>query len=232
MSAAHRVVARKLLRLYDETDDYVEGTAARASCKRGCHHCCYQAVSIPLIEAIGMLDGLHRDPAWTPERITALRRQCADDAAFGRSLPLETFYDDYMLSLRGCPLLDKQSGDCTAYAQRPLQCRIYFSEGDPADCSVANVGNVVRILSPPEEVVTQIVQLVTLRSREAGIPFARGTIAEMLLAAFEIHERSPRDFERWIVDHCEVVVIERTGEWSGKLRRNPFESDELKEKLG
>lgn len=217
MSAAHRAAARQLLPMYKSLEHYEELLAAKATCRRGCSSCCYQAVRITLLEAVYIVDALHRAPGWDAERLAALRAAAAAQAAYAGSLPAASFYEDFMRAKLGCIFLDKDSGDCRVYDQRPFECRLYFVENDPADCAPERVGGAVRVFdvrNTMERAATRMLELFD----EARLPNAWGSIAEMINAAFELQARAPSDFARWLQAHAEVVVDGETGKPHGTWR--------------
>ena len=81
-------------------------------CTKGCDHCCRQLADVPqLSEAEWNLlrEGL---AALSADRLAAIRDEIATFSA-GHSRPVT------------CPLLDRASGACPVYLQRPVACRTY-----------------------------------------------------------------------------------------------------------
>lgn len=100
--------------------------AEMASCRKGCSHCCKQAVAITAIEAhrIGTFIGRppfpvkHRSLLAMVSRITATQEQY-------KSVP--------------CPFL--KDDECSVYPVRPLVCRTHFSLGEPKLCDTTDPEN-------------------------------------------------------------------------------------------
>jgi hypothetical protein len=57
-----------------------------------------------------------------------------------------------------CPLLDEKTSKCTAYAARPLACRVTFSTGDPHQCHPHRItaSGIVDKRGPITEFYTQL----------------------------------------------------------------------------
>jgi len=96
------------------------------TCRKGCHHCCYNPIAISVLEGITIFQWLQDQRLWT----TTLKEkfQEAQSSTLGLSIPV------WLLSQIPCPLLDLEEGVCIAYGGRPLTCRITASTGDPYYC--------------------------------------------------------------------------------------------------
>lgn len=110
--------AGQMIGVIDSIGDRV---ATVAICRRGCSHCCRQAVTLS---------------SWEAERIaTATGRRRADPSGIEAG-------DDHDLMRKkyagiDCPFL--KDGECSVYDQRPLACRSHFSLAeDPAPCDIVN----------------------------------------------------------------------------------------------
>lgn len=81
-------------------------------CGKGCDHCCRRLAAVPQLTAAEwqlLQDGLATLPA---EHLQEISRQMAALAA-QPARPVT------------CPLLDRNTGACPVYAQRPIACRTY-----------------------------------------------------------------------------------------------------------
>src|SRR5436190_11388156 len=121
--APNRASAVALARgVMDAVSRLLAGLLARApagavACKAGCDHCCFQAVSVTLPEALAIVE--HIDATWTADDRQALRGHLAERHAATRGLSAaERFSPQHP-----CPLLDRRDGSCRIYEVRPLSCR-------------------------------------------------------------------------------------------------------------
>jgi putative zinc- or iron-chelating protein len=100
--------------------------AGGVACRAGCDHCCHQAVSVTVPEALAIVDHLRtRLPA---EALRALTARVGAAWAAQRGLsPAERFSPEHP-----CPFLD--AGRCSIYEVRPLSCR-GMNSLDADDCA-------------------------------------------------------------------------------------------------
>ncbi len=112
--------------LYDAIDGLNDSIIALAerqnikvACFKGCHWCCHQAVFANSYELHFLSEKIKKD--FNPEDLTAVIAKT--DAKY---LATSNLSDDDILKYKApCPLL--QDGACSAYAARPMACRIYLS---------------------------------------------------------------------------------------------------------
>jgi uncharacterized protein len=105
-------------RLLEIVKEIAAPVAPLAICRRGCSHCCYQAVSITSQEAKRIAHATGRAMQNRPrtESAKAMRKR---------------------YSGKPCPFLT--DGDCTIYETRPMACRLHFNMGDdPSVCDIIN----------------------------------------------------------------------------------------------
>lgn len=139
---------------------------ARIQCHRGCSHCCYLHVTATQGEARVALEAA-RVAKWSIDA-GRLHRQ-AQHAGLDA-------WDQLSHADRACVFLTP-AGDCAIYQYRPLGCRKYAVESDPADCdTVANPGGRVLIRCSPHAEIAMSVALSVFES---------GTLPAMLLAEME-----------------------------------------------
>jgi len=92
------------------------------ACQRGCSNCCYQPLTMTLLDGILIYQWLADNHLWT----TSLQKSFKETAERTTNLALEV----WMLSMIPCPLLDLETKACGAYKVRPFVCRIAFSHND------------------------------------------------------------------------------------------------------
>lgn len=92
------------------------GAAKQLACAAGCNHCCRSPVGVVAAEAVLIAD--HIDRTFSAEQRRGLAQRMAERrAALVDRDPLRT----YLL----CPL--NVDGQCTVYAVRPYNCRVFHS---------------------------------------------------------------------------------------------------------
>jgi Fe-S-cluster containining protein len=113
--------AQRMVQLVNEL---VRPAATASACKRGCSHCCYQAVTISAWDAARMAHASGMKLA-DPEGMNALTN-------FD-----ETRAEQKRWSGKPCPFL--KGNECSVYDVRPFPCRWHFNLGDdPAVCDTIN----------------------------------------------------------------------------------------------
>ena len=110
----------------------VAKTGDKIKCAKGCCSCCREPVFADSAEVRMILDSLtsKRKEKLLEElmewhrlfRIEGFDTETARSAFRYRSLNL------------WCPLLDKQTGECTVYENRPNACRLHIARGPKAHC--------------------------------------------------------------------------------------------------
>ncbi len=191
---AHKA-AKKLLPLYHEhAEPWTQHARSIASCQRGCNHCCYQLIGTSLAEGALIAAHLMDSPSWMPE-LQALRvrlQQDSDDIRAMSGTKSKSY--QWMENKKGCPFLDKKSGDCRIYNVRPIACRTYFVVSDPDNCSPDKPGAEVRIIDPSHAQVPLINAIVGLEA----IPTLTGSMQSMVLAGMELISHSSGHFRKWM----------------------------------
>ena len=120
LCALHGDIDARVLAIRENHTDWL--------CGKGCDACCRRLAEVPQLtaEEWGLLqEGLRELPA---ERLGEIRREIAA-LAVQQSRPL------------ACPLLDRLTGACPVYAQRPVACRTYgfYVVGEfTAWCNITN----------------------------------------------------------------------------------------------
>lgn len=89
------------------------------ACRRGCSNCCYQPLTVSLLDGILVYQWLADNHLWT----STLKRRFEETADRTNGLALEV----WLLSMTPCPLLDEETKVCRAYKGRPFPCRVAFA---------------------------------------------------------------------------------------------------------
>jgi hypothetical protein len=120
-----RVVVEDTARLVEEVVNLAPQPRAYA-CRRGCHFCCYEAVTVSEIEAAALARHVESLPETERAAIQARLERYAEGV---RSVG----GDRMRMNRVPCAFLDTKSGECTVYAIRPYMCRALTSY-DVAPC--------------------------------------------------------------------------------------------------
>lgn len=167
---------------YRRYDAFVAAVLAtgpeRASCSKGCSHCCSHYVTSVEPYEILFLHNRIRESGEYPNRIIGMHRRAAvfsslrdarsDDEAEDRAL-----YRYYLRNLP-CPFLG-EGGKCGVYDSRPISCRMFFSLSHPSLCrgkAVIDPGNRNFLIELPEDIEADLAR--------AGALFASFAIPESL----------------------------------------------------
>jgi len=118
-------VQRAYRRYAAQADRWTQDYSRRGGtvhCQAGCFHCCDFPVRISLAE------GLLTASALSQVQLRAMATRAAEVLANARaSQGWDEYFRRHRLEIGYCPLLDPQSGGCTAYEVRPTRCRDTFS---------------------------------------------------------------------------------------------------------
>jgi Fe-S-cluster containining protein len=108
-------------------------------CRSGCVHCCDFPVRVSLAEALLTASAL------TTAQLGAMQRRAHEVI---RNASTAGSWDEYFQRHRReigyCPLLDQESGACTAYEVRPTRCRDTFSALPARYCQVGTLEHLSR----------------------------------------------------------------------------------------
>lgn len=102
------------------------GIGEKATCRKGCAHCCYHPVVASILEGVLLYKKLKDSGLWTPSFKQKL------EAHFALVVGLEP--EIWTTSGIPCPLLTEQR-TCSAYEARPILCQTMISLGDPEACT-------------------------------------------------------------------------------------------------
>lgn len=93
------------------------------SCRKGCSNCCYQPLTISILEGMQIYDYLESQNMWTTRLQQALQTHSDRSMAVPELVALAAL---------PCPLL--KDSECTVYSARPFACRTLIAYGDPHFC--------------------------------------------------------------------------------------------------
>jgi len=105
--------------LNDSIISLAERQNIKVACFKGCHWCCHQAVFANSYELHYLSEQIKKD--FTSEELA-----CVITKTEAKYLITSELSDEEILKYKApCPLL--KNGACSAYAARPMACRIYLS---------------------------------------------------------------------------------------------------------
>lgn len=109
-------------------------SGVQVDCTKGCAWCCHQPVFANTFELQYLTDYIRKN--FSPERISMILEK-----AGAKNRLVAPMTEKQMLNHKSpCPLLEE--GACSAYAARPMACRIYLS---------SSVASCIRFYSDPED---------------------------------------------------------------------------------
>jgi Fe-S-cluster containining protein len=158
------VIARARRTYHDVTRQASKRAAElQTTCTKGCAACCYQLVGCSFVEAFVLAEEVHR----TRSR----EQQDALLVALDKHIEMLKQPDArsrLFFSGNACPLLnvdpdDRHRGLCTAYASRPLACRLQFVVTDPKLCQTDAIHDVAMV-------DTTVVQLRAMQVISGEVP--------------------------------------------------------------
>ncbi|MBB5375313.1 Fe-S-cluster containining protein [Deinococcus metalli] len=134
-------VARAVTRAYerygrkaDEWRRTYEARGGRVYCGAGCAACCNMPIRVSLAEALVTAAAL------TPAQARGMAEHAAAVIANAQSAGGDDEYvHRHRTEVGFCPLLDRATGACTAYAARPTRCRDTFSAFPAVYCAVGTL---------------------------------------------------------------------------------------------
>ncbi len=184
--------------LYEAYDQYLASQLVAGgkniTCKKGCSYCCHHYVtSVEPFEILAIHlrvrhleqypDLLFAAHARTSKFEQILKKEGEDGEAEDRAL--------YRYYLRGipCPFLEKE-GTCGIYEDRPMSCRMFFSESPPRFCEGKQVTSgwnknfQVELPDEAEEALSRCSELLAHLDLPVGL-FAGVLEANALLGKYE-----------------------------------------------
>lgn len=185
LRAARRLLPPTYAKLDRRAQREIRDSGRAVSCQRGCTWCCYQMVTVSLLESFWLADHvIHNMRPAARHKVIERLRETAVEA--------HTTPEAYFSLTSHCGFLDTSSGDCLAYDRRPAGCRFYFVISPPEDCHPSVVRKTLRLntysfdLESLElsELVTGTVfaaplpnaVLHTIQAINPGIPAAEGVV--------------------------------------------------------
>ena len=135
--ALMNTVARAYARYAQQAGSWIqrfERQGGTVHCKSGCVHCCDFPVRCSLAEALLTASAL------SPEQLDAMRDRAHQVIAnAGTAGSWDEYFQRHRREIGYCPLLDRQTGACTAYEVRPTRCRDTFSAMNARFCQVGTL---------------------------------------------------------------------------------------------
>jgi len=127
--------------LYAELDPVAEKVAKEASspCEAGCNHCCYILTLCSIPEGLVLAEAVLKRPDWK-----AVGRDLRQMAKV--TCNPELTHGLYFRKQLACALLDKKTGQCSAYAERPSACRFHYVITEPELCSIGPEPKSVKVI--------------------------------------------------------------------------------------
>jgi Fe-S-cluster containining protein len=215
---------RTLLMVYRNFDEIAHSVLAnpktyKATCQRGCNHCCKIAVVASLGECRAIANHLHRlaDWAtWLPKLRAGVQPYMAevfDRDAFFRS------------AVNVCPFLDEKAGDCQIYEIRPSACRYHYSIDPPEHCATPFRGK-IRYLD-----FQKLNQSVVIKSLEL-VPGLPPSMVPLPLGTLYFMQEHRPERQRLVLQHFEglmdpVTWYDHYGRVGGKNDFSPGEVADL-----
>ncbi|MFC1697488.1 YkgJ family cysteine cluster protein, partial [Nanoarchaeota archaeon] len=142
--------------MYKNVDDEIEKEISRikkdldvhVSCKKNCHYCCCNPMSVSLIDSIRIYKYLQNKEDIKEKFLKNYEEWIinVNPRSFDlmRNNNLDINVDKYDRGIdRLCPFLDEKS--CSVYYVRPKECRDYFVSNDPELCGDVNNDEVTKI---------------------------------------------------------------------------------------
>jgi hypothetical protein len=137
-----RAVAEAYTRFDARAERWLEEFArdgGRVYCERGCFHCCNLPIQVSLAEALLAASSL------TEMQLNAMRSRAFEVLENARTASSwNAYFQRHRVKVGFCPLLDRATGACTAYAVRPGRCRDTLSAMDSLFCRVGTLEGMTR----------------------------------------------------------------------------------------
>lgn len=207
------------MQLYKELEPKARVAAADlgATCRKGCHHCCYMFMTISLPEGMVIAEHVfHKEPEWKPQIPQLMRKMYARVSMFERDAFDER---DYFKKKIPCVFLSAR-GSCTIYEVRPAVCRYHYVTSDPSNCEPDNDEAALKIIRLPFE--STIRSEGDRSSKQVGAP--QGTMAPIPVAVLwgmKVLEEGVDVFKEGLPSLSKTFQV---GYWSGRMARRALEA--------
>jgi Fe-S-cluster containining protein len=201
-----RSSAKRVLPIYRDIDIAVTRIAerAKATCRIGCNYCCYQLVPLTSLEAAGIITFV-LDNELLKEELRELCLTLETQATFIERYEVGDFehpdWFEHFQKLRTdywdlhmpCAFLDRSKGTCRIYPVRPIACRTYMVQSDPALCHPSYKGDVAMIQVRDEDggdIDTWAAERLTETMSRAGAPIIFSLLPPLLLSVLEGYKKA------------------------------------------
>ena len=194
--------------LIDDLAAQATAGGQRLGCKAGCAFCCHQHIAVSPAELLSVFDAVG---AWPADRQADLRRRLDRDAPRLTPLGLTALgHAERRASRIACAMLDRRTGRCTAYEQRPMPCRSHLSFLRTAcEREFRNKGpfrpadKPVPVFQPPKPVAGAVLVAVELALD------LRGLSVEPTELTLGLHHAltDPAAFDRWLSGEAPFPVL-------------------------
>jgi Fe-S-cluster containining protein len=142
--------------LYKNLDAVAELRAMqlKATCAKGCSHCCYLLATASFVEALYIADELLQRPDWRdwlPKLNEAAKKFCYP------GVNKRNYFN------QGIPCVFLKDSTCVIYDKRPEACRYHYVASPPGNCShrmPENTGTAIINMMPLSEKVWELNALV------------------------------------------------------------------------
>jgi Fe-S-cluster containining protein len=191
-------LGRRTLQVYRELDPIAQKTATtmKATCSKGCAHCCYLLSLISLPEAVAIAERLLTRPEWQTQYSHLLRilyehvNVLANPDLSGAS---------YFAAKIPCVFLGTDK-TCRIYDVRPTSCRYHYVISDPKHCSpdAEDLDKRASIDSLPYTL--KVLEDNLHVSKQVGIPMAVAPMQVMVLWALKLLSEGRKAFNAALED--------------------------------
>lgn len=191
MDKQAKQLGRRMLAIYREMEPELQRYAAEnnVTCRRGCTHCCNLQIFISFPDAVAMAEQIMQ----SPKHVAEVTKRCYEQIPTLEIDPATYFYKN-----QPCVLLDEKR-DCTVYDARPMPCRHYHVNSDPANCS--SEGGMKTVATLNTQAMDLQVMMESMRiSKQRGLPALIAPIPVAVMWAMRFLAEGEDAFRRTLLD--------------------------------